>query len=125
MDMTKYLGLFKGKIALEKQAVYKSQIKNYTSFVRRLVSTNKILSRSFYIVLPYRASETTDLGIINEQLKLNCDIVAKGLGRLGIRVRRLSSVEILDLFYSFYNPEQAKLRSVSDQTLRLLEAACI
>jgi hypothetical protein len=49
-----------------------------------------------------------DFEFIKEQLYLNCDIVGKGLARLGMQTYSLSSFEVLGLFYSYYNPLQAK-----------------
>jgi hypothetical protein len=121
MDMDKYLGSFVAKLNNETEAIYRKQIENYSNFVKQLVSSNKILARSFYIVLPFTPYELTDFDTAHEKLKLNCDIVSKGLARLGMRTQKLSSLEVLELFYSFYNPEQAKQQSITDQTLKLLK----
>lgn len=122
MDMDKYLEDFNAKFAQEKQKVYQSQIKNYTEFVGSLITKNKILSRSFYVILPHDDKES-DFEIVKEHLNLNIDIVSKGLARLGMQARRLDSLEILDLFYSFYSPTQAKRQPLRDQTLQLLTEA--
>lgn len=119
MDMEKYLDNFRSKMKHEKEAVYKTEIKNYTEFVSRLITKNKILSRHFYVVVPFDSKEK-NFDIIKEQLSLTTDIVAKGLSRLGMQARLLSSIEILDLFYSFYSPELAKRQPLRDQTMKLL-----
>ena len=121
LDMDKYLEDFKQDRASEKEEIYQVQATNYAEFVQSLVTTNKILSRHFYIVLPYDNRDNNSFDFIQEQLALNADIVSKGLGRLGIRTRQLSSLEVLDLFYSFYNPKQAKRQPITDQTLQLLK----
>jgi precorrin-3B methylase len=61
-----------------------------------------------------------DLELVKEQLALSSDIIAKGLARLGIQSRQITSIEILDLFYSFYNPAQAKRQPLLKQTFELL-----
>ncbi len=123
IDMDKYLEDFKAKLKNEKEKIYKQQITNYTDFVSRLVTKNKILTRHFYIILPYSAKDKTDFELVKEQLALNMDIVSKGLSRLGMRTRQLSSLEILDLFYNFYNPKQAKTQPITEQTMQLLKEA--
>jgi hypothetical protein len=123
MDMDKYLETFRQRLSGEKKSVYRLQIRNYSEFVERLITANKILSRSFYVVLPYTSSGKTDFELVKEQLRLQSDIVSKHLGRLGMRARRLNSLEILDLFYSFYSPLQAKTQSITHQTMNLLKQA--
>lgn len=119
MDMDRYLHDFNARMVSEDEPVYKEQVKNYTEFVSSLVTKNKILSRHFYVVLPLHSMEK-DFAIIKEQLHLNIDIVSKGLSRLGMQSRILSSIEVLDLFYSFYSPKAAKRQPLKDQTLELL-----
>ena len=124
LDMDKYLDDFKAGLATEREEVYKTQIVNYTEFVQSLITTNKILARAFYVIVPFVGRET-DFGLIREQLALNTDIVAKGLARMGMQSRQLTSLELLDLFYSFYNPGQAKRQPITKQTLELLNRSYI
>lgn len=125
MDLDKYNEDFQAKLRNETKTIYKQQIINYTEFVNKLVSKNKILSRHFYVVLPYGSKEGLDFDIVREQLYLNADIISKGLARLGMRTRRLTSLELLDFFYSFYNPVHAKTQPITQQTLKLLKEAYI
>jgi hypothetical protein len=118
LDMDKYIAEFTSRMRNEEETIYKEQLKNYTSFVRGLIQTNKILARQFYIVIPTSGKDEFDL--IKEQLHLNADIIAKGLARMGMHSRQLTSLELLDLFYSFYNPGQAKRQPITNQTLELL-----
>lgn len=120
LDMDKYLEDFSDRVATEKTKVYKDQAKNYTDFVKGLVTTNKILSRSFYIVLPHSAKDK-DFSEVREQLRLLVAITTKGLGKLGMQTTRLNSLDSLDLFYSFYNPARAKRQPLKQQTMQILE----
>ncbi len=119
MDMDKYINEFTSRMQHEKEPIYKEQLKNYTAFVRSLIKTNKILARHFYIVIP-QDSKDEDFDAIKEHLHLNADIIAKGLSRMGMHSTALTSLEVLDLFYSFYNPGQAKRQPITNQTLELL-----
>lgn len=120
MDMDKYLEDLEDRLSGETEAIYCKQIKNYTSFVHSLVATNKILSRRFYVVVPFESKDETDFALIKEQLILHSDIVRKGLARLGMQSQVLGSLEVLDLFYSFYNPRLAKRQPLRDQALQTL-----
>lgn len=123
MDMQKYLEGFRSKLEDEQEEIYRTQIEYYTDFVEGLITTNKILARHFYIVIPFTDKDRAGFDTALEQLSLHSDIVAKGLRRMGIRTRQLGSLEVLDLFYSFYNPAQAKRQPLIDQTLQLLKTS--
>ncbi len=120
LDMDKYLEGFKTRVESEDHDIYKSQAKDYIKFINGLVVSNKILTRKFYIVIPYD-SKDAEFSEAVEQLKQTSDMVAKGLGKLGMQVRKLSSLEVLDLFYSFYSPGQAKRQPLREQTIKLLQ----
>lgn len=120
MDMDRYLTDVQARLKDEPDDIYRSQIKNYSEFVQSLITSNKILTRNFYVILPIVSTEK-DFELIKEQLSLNADIVAKGLARLGMQSRQLNSLEILDLFYGFYAPAQAKRQPLSTQTLQVLK----
>lgn len=123
LDMDKYLLELAERTASEVVAVYRQQLDHYGSFIRSLISNNKILTRHFYVIVPYEAAGKLDFNSIKEQLGLRVDIVRKGLARVGMQSRELKSLEVLDLFYSFYSPEQSKLQPLTQQALELLHAA--
>lgn len=100
---------------------YKKQIEGYCSFVKKLVSGNKILSRHFYIIIPYKHSDRhQDWKLIKEHLSLETDIITKGLERMQMKARTLTSLEILNLFYSFYNTESIKTQALTKETISAL-----
>lgn len=121
IDIDKYvedIAKFKDK---EKETVYKKQIESYSAFVKKLVSGNSILSRRFYIILPYHHPDKhEDWKVIKEHLNLNRDIVMKGLERMQMKAWELTSLEILNLFYTFYNPESVKTQTITKETLTTL-----
>ncbi len=119
LDMTKYVHDLQTLRDSEAESVYQQQIENYRDFVQSLVKDNSILSRHFYIVLPFN-DRSADIETAKERLTINGDMVSKGLLRLGARTRLLDNLEILDLFHSFYNPAQAKQQPITDQVVRML-----
>ena len=105
----------------EKNTIYRTQIDNYCSFIKTLVSGNKILSRRFYIVIPYKQEDKNkDFTIISEHINLQRDIISRGLEKLGMKARNLNSLELLDLFYAFYNPSQTKTQELMGHTIEAL-----
>jgi hypothetical protein len=119
LDMDNYLATFTERLQNERDVVYQQQIQSYVSFVGKLVTSNKILTRHFYVVIPNQG--TDDFTIIREQLNTSIDIVSKGLARMGMHCVQMTSLEVLDLFYSFYNPAAAKRQQLTDQTMQLLQ----
>ncbi len=124
IDIDDYLEKLSEKSKSEKEKVYIKQIKNYSKFVKKLVSGNKILSRRFYVVIPHEPEDGKgEFSLVREQIKLNQDIVVKGLERLGMKTKHLDSIEVLELFYSFYNPAQSKTQQLKEKTFEFLTNA--
>lgn len=121
VDIDRYLEQISDSRKSEKDTVYKDQIDNYSEFIKDLVSGNKILSRRFYVVIPYHhLDKNKDFNLIKEQIHLNRDIVLRGVEKLGMKARQLDSIELLDLFYSFYNPTQSKTQELKGQTIQMM-----
>lgn len=118
VDIDSYLNKIKTEKQFEKEKIYKQQIDNYCQFVEKLVSGNKILSRKFYIVIPYKQTEKqNDFKLIKEQISLQRDLVIKSLEKIGIKTRTLNTLEVLELFYNFYNEAQIKTQGFTDEIL--------
>jgi len=125
IDMDKYLNDLGERLDDEKEEIYRTQLQNYDEFIRSLITTNKILTRHFYIIVPYKPTGKADFDLIREQLNLKLDIVAKGMTRLGMHSDQLTSLEALDLFYSFYSPTQAKIQPLTEHALQMIRTALI
>jgi len=125
IDMDKYLEDLGGRLEDEAEPIYRQQLLNYDEFIRSLIQSNKILTRRFYIVVSFVAIGKVDFAIAKEQLGQTVDIVTKGMMRLGMHARQLSSLEVLDLFYSFYNPSQAKLQPLTDRAMQMIHTALV
>jgi hypothetical protein len=121
VDIDQYLEKMMRSRDEEKQKVYKNQITNYCQFIKNLVSGNKILSRHFYIIVPYyREGRSKDFELVKEQLSITGDLIMKGLEKMGIKAKTLDSLEWLDMFYSFYNSSQVKTQELKNETIEAL-----
>ena len=121
VDIDSYLDQIATSKTYEKEKVYKTQIDNYSSFIKNLVSGNKILSRRFYIIIPYKQQDKNrDFAVVREHLNLQRSIVTRGLEKLGMKARTLESLELLDLFYTFYNSSSAKTQELKGHTIEAL-----
>ena len=118
LDIDRYIEDFHSSREKETKSVYKKQLSSYCQFIRKLVAGNKILSRRFYIIIPFDSKTTIDFSVAQEQLNLQQEIISKGLEKLGITTRALPTLEALDLFYSFYRPDQAKTQPLVNEIVR-------
>lgn len=117
VDIDRYLEEFAKSQSEETEEIYKEQVENYCGFIKNLVSGNKILSRRFYVVIPYEPQDHQgDFGLIKEQIQLSIDIISKGLEKLGMKTRELDSLQILELFYHFYNPDKIKIQPLKEES---------
>lgn len=105
------------------------QASEYMKFIKELSSLTNIMSKKFYIVVPFYVFEApsktgflqsikstvipgTTLGQISEekfsvyrnQLMQRAELVFGGLVGLGLRTRLLERDEIVQIFYNLYNP---------------------
>lgn len=123
VDIDRYLEQIGKSKHTENEQIYKNQIDNYSEFITNLISGNKILSRRFYVIIPYRHTDSNkDFKLIKEQIHLRRDIVLKGLEKLGMKAKILDSLELLNLFYFFYNPEQMKTQELRGDTIERMIA---
>jgi len=121
IDIDKYIQDISQTIEKETVTTYKKQIEGYCSFVKKLVSGNKILSRRFYLVIPYRHPEHhQDWKLIKEHLNLEKDIIIKGLEHMQMKARAINGIEIINLFYGFYNQESIKTQALTSETFQAL-----
>lgn len=106
------------------------QIADYRSFINELVTMGKIMSKQFYVIVPYdplsnkkksfwsRASEVMNpVKIVKlkeerfktrrHDLELRIRLVESGLRGMNLEVVRLDSQSLIELFYATYNPDIA------------------
>lgn len=125
IDMDDYLENLNNRLSGETTQIYRDQLKHYGEFLHSLITNNKILTRHFYIIIPYHPNGNTDFELIQEQLKLRTDIVSKGIARLGMRTEMLNSLEVLDLFYSFYSQDQSKIQPLTEHILQAIHSELV
>lgn len=114
--------------------------RDHVAYLRRLARSRTLLERRFYLVVPAqdgmlrprgwpfarRTAAPTDEAA-RKQLTFRCDEIERQLGRIGLAVRRLTSVELAQLFYVCWCPELARLqrvrRELADYTALVVQAS--
>jgi hypothetical protein len=112
----------------------KIQVREYIEFIRSFTENTNIMTKNFFIVVPYSPAmlnprETGGIGARfgfggtkreqaaateatfdenRSQLEERLSVVEQGLIRSGIRVARLGTEEIIELFYKAFNPGETE-----------------
>ena len=130
LDIRPYLTLLEGQYKNQVNDLLKIQIREYISFVKTFTESTNIMTKSFFIVVPYspamigggdgifgmlgRKKKTVvdnDASRFEEhraQLEQRVSVVEQGLVRSGIRVARLGTDEVIELYYKIFNPGETE-----------------
>lgn len=133
LDIRPYIALLEGRMREQLDDLLKIQTKEYIEFIKNLTETTNIMTKNFFVVVPYSASviggkgssfhisfggkrsaadkKLDSMEAFDEnrtQLDQRASVVAQGLSRLGIRVVELGTEEAIELFYKLYNPGEAE-----------------
>ena len=130
LDIRPYLALLEGQKKTQMNDLMKIQIQEYIEFIRTFTENTNIMRKSFFVVIPYDPAVIQGAGgdllaglfnggknkeAVSEakkqdfeenrtQLEERISIVEQGLIRCGIRVARLGTEEVTELFYKIFNP---------------------
>ncbi|MDQ1281718.1 MAG: hypothetical protein QG630_69 [Patescibacteria group bacterium] len=115
LDIRSYLSLLKERQNEVEEDLLKIQIKEYIEFIQKFTEEQSIMTKNFYIVVPYdslnivssekRISEEDFIKNRN-QLMQRTSIVMSGLTSLGLTVKGASTEEVINLFYKLFNPNE-------------------
>lgn len=130
LDIRPYLTTLEKQYNEQLNDLLKIQIREYIGFVKNFTENQSIMSKTFFIVIPFNpsfisgnqknsglskflpgsnkkgTSTTKDDGFEENrtQLEQRVSIVQQGLMRCGIRSASLGTEEAIELFYKLFNP---------------------
>jgi hypothetical protein len=133
LDIRPYLALLEEQSKKQTNPLMRIQTGEYIEFIRNFTENTNIMTKNFFIVIPYTpaimdATKAKSLtGFINPgakpttqqdadstfeesrtQLEERISVVEQGLVRTGIRVARLGTEEVIELFYKAFNPGETE-----------------
>jgi hypothetical protein len=135
-DITNYLKLLEKQQTQQSNPIIRQRLNQYHVFVQRLVKERQVLDKKCYAVIPFLRTELGlappsllnpkketglpfDKNYIIEKalaaLEPKRDHLVRQFGRIGLSARQLSTRELIELFYTIYNPHSGPL--VIDQSL--------
>lgn len=130
LDIRPYLALLENQLKEQTIELIKMQTREYIEFVKGFTENVNIMSKRFFIVIPYTPAVIKTAGGVkgfasglvggkntgNAQTKLDAfeearsqleqrtAIVSQGLSRTGVRVAQLGTEELVELYYKLFNP---------------------
>lgn len=136
LDIRPYIALLEVQEKNQTNNLMKIQVREYIEFIRSFAENTNIMTKHFFIVVPYSpaifsSSPTQNLSKIGSrlgiskkegsdliketgfdesrsQLEERLAVVEQGLTRSGIRVARLGTEEVIELFYKAFNPGETE-----------------
>lgn len=131
LNISGYLEYLDSQREKETNELLKSGIEEYAEFIKSFVQENAIMTKNFFVVVPYDPlvipgkagfkkslplfgkKTSSDESAINleeqlVQLSQRADQIIAGLHNIGLRVVGLNNDELTELFYNLYNPESVE-----------------
>jgi len=131
LDIRPYLATLEERMHNEINELLKIQIREYINFVRSFTEAQNIMTKSFFVIVPYspgvlekrgrsgivfggfRRKKNTEgetepelerFEEYRSQLAQRASVVTQGLVRFGVRSALLGTEELIELFFKLYNP---------------------
>ncbi|MDB5238820.1 MAG: hypothetical protein JWO00_155 [Candidatus Parcubacteria bacterium] len=135
LDIRPYIALLEDRYKEQPTELMKIQVREYIEFIRTFVESTNIMTKSFFVVIPYdppimtgnknpimnaipgrkkqTAAQTTanadqQFQEYRSQLEQRVAVVEQGLVRCGIRAAELGTEEVVELFYKLFNPGETE-----------------
>lgn len=124
LDIQPYLNKLIEREPLQDNDLMRIQLREYIEFIRTFTTEVDVMSKNFFIVVPYTPTEidfsTNIASVFNKKKKLVVDetkfqehrtqleqrsnLVEQGLNRIGVRTIMLQGEELVELYYHIFNP---------------------
>ena len=131
LDIRPYMALLEQRYKEQTTDLMKLQTREYIEFIKNFTESVSIMTKSFFIVVPYmppvlssgaslnplKKKATTASKVLDataqfeehrSQLDQRISVVEQGLVRCGIRVIKLGSEEMVELYYKLFNPGETE-----------------
>jgi len=130
LNIAPYLESLRERQKDEQNELLKVQVGEYAEFVKTFTETTNIMSKTFYIVVPFTPPTFQQGGVVDSvfsalglgkkkegggdavfsehknQLWQRVETIAAGLQSFGVRAIPLNTEELIELFYGLYNPTE-------------------
>jgi len=125
MDIKTYLTLLEAREKEQINDLMRIQLREYVAFIKDLTEKINIMTKNFFIVVPYipagignkkgtgffpfgkrqnTEEKNQSFTESKSQLDERLSFVMQGITRTGVRAQRLSTEELVELYYRTFNP---------------------
>ncbi len=124
LDIRPYIALLEARQKEQTNDLLKIQIKEYIQFIKTFTENTNIMTKTFFIVVPYTPpqlsaskgsqffskkntaaeNKTANFEEDSIQLEQRVSVVEQGITRTGVRAVRLGTEEIIEVYYRLFNP---------------------
>ena len=128
LDIRPYLLLLEERVKVQSEPLLKLQTKEYIGFIKDFTDSVSIMTKSFFVVVPYthtvlksdsgifgslfsrknkeetRVAKQVDFEEKRSQLEERVAVIQQGLGACGINSAQLGTEEVVEVFYKVFNP---------------------
>lgn len=131
LDIRPYIALLEDRYKEQLNDLMRIQTREYIDFIKKFTETQNIMTKNFFVVVPYDPAiiniknspvnffkktssaeeaqrKETSFEENRTQLEQRVSVVEQGLSRCGIRVIRLGTEEVIELFYKIFNPGETE-----------------
>lgn len=144
-NITPYLEGIKSQMSVEQSELLRLQSTEYQDFIKNLSEVSNIMSKTFYVVVPFSPSEDESSGMLGSvkglfkrrgsavledslfqtyrsQLLQRVEHVMASINATGVHSAPLNTEELIELVYNSYNPTLFTALSLKDtSSLELTE----
>ncbi len=131
LDIRPYIQVLENRKREQFEPLLKIQTQEYINFIKKFTEDVHIMTKNFYIVVPYtQATLSTKKGFMSSifpflgkkneaeakqeakadfeekrmELEQRISVISQGLNPIGVKMRKLKSDEVIELFYKTFNP---------------------
>ncbi len=135
LDIGPYLATLEERSKTQTNELLKIQTTEYIDFIKSFVSLSDIMTKKFYVVVPYdpvlpagsnplgsisslfgKAPQTAmteeKFNELKNQLQQRVEHIILALAHVGIKAVQLQTDELIELFYNLYNPEELEKKGI-------------
>lgn len=138
LDIKPYLRTLEEQAVKQTNDLLKVQTREYIEFVKKFTETVDIMTKNFFVVVPYAppllgnlpgkgllakilpqkpgrvaVTKQTDFEEHRTQLEQRAAVVSQGFSGLGLRVAQLGTEELVELYFKIFNPGDSNIPQVN------------
>ncbi len=137
LDIKNYISGLRQKEREQTNELLKMQTAEYIQYIEELISMGKIMSKRFYVVVPYNPLSDKHKGFFSSVMEVfrpaslvkmkeevfarrrakltrRVDGIISGLSSMGISATQLDTQGLIELFYNTYNPVTSNNQKLAD-----------